>query len=245
MNLKRFIDICFSLRTTLWLLGVVLVMFFAGAVIMPGRKEFQEIHAMPMFQWLEKQPLGITWWLWCLIGVLSFLTLNTLFCSIESLIKKRKVTRWLLLISPQIIHAGFLCILLAHLLSAVGSSQTFMVAGEGSLVKLSDDNAYLKIEDIKVLTDTQGYMADWEVKVTYLFNDRPVYGDSIRPNKPSLRKGLNIIVKDLRKFPHKAVLLQMSREPGAFWALLGGMLTITGTVILIILRIKTEKGLSA
>ncbi len=242
MNLFRHvIGFFFSLRTTLWLLGLILGLLFAGALVMPGKEEFQSIHSIPMFEWLIKQPLTVTWWLWGLMGILTVLAVNTLFCSIESIVKKRKVTQWLLLISPQIIHIGFLFILLAHLLSAIGSAQTFSVAGEGSLLKISEDNTILLVKDISIYSGAEGYITGWEVKVEYFLNNKLLFADEIRPNEPSIRKGLNINVKDLRFRPHKAILLQINREPGAFWALAGGILFMVGIFILIILRVKMER----
>ena len=162
--LKRFTGFFFSLRTTMWLLGVLVIMFFAGAFIMPAHKEFETIHSMPMFEWLKVQPVAVTWWLWSAIGMLALLAVNTLFCSVESIIKKRKVTQWLLLISPQIIHIGFLFMLLAHLLSAEGSYQNFTVAMEGNMFRISDD-AVLKIKDINIQLDNNGYINDWKVGI--------------------------------------------------------------------------------
>lgn len=142
--LKHLANFFFSLRTTLWLLGLMLALMLAGAFIMPAQQEFETIPSTPMLEWLKIQPIAITWWLWSLIGVLTVLTVNTLFCSVESIMKKRKVTRWLLLISPQIIHVGFIFMLFAHLMSATGSYQKFAVAQEGSMFRISDD-AVLKL----------------------------------------------------------------------------------------------------
>jgi len=130
----------------------MLALMLAGAFIMPSQKEFETIHSTPMFEWLKIQPIAITWWLWSLIGVLTLLTVNTLFCSVESIIKKRKVTRWPLLISPQIIHIGFLFMLFAHLMSAIGSYQKFAVVQEGSMLRISD-NVVLKVKDINIQSD--------------------------------------------------------------------------------------------
>jgi hypothetical protein len=65
--------------------------------------------------------------------------------------------------------------------------------------------------------------------------------DIIRPNNPSAQKGFNINVKDLRPYPDEAVLLQINREPGALWALIGGILFMVGIIILIVLKIKIER----
>jgi uncharacterized membrane protein YphA (DoxX/SURF4 family) len=237
--LKYIIDFFFSLRTTLWILGLLLLLFLAGAFIMPGRQAFQTLHFVPLFEWLQKQPLELTWWLWGLIGILVIFTINTLFCSIESIVKKRKGTHWLLLISPQIIHIGFLFVLLAHLLSAISASQELVVAREGSSVKIY--NTILKIKDINIRLDYYGYITDWEVSVEYQVEGKTFKKDIIKPNNPSIQMGLNINIKDLRPYPVKAVLLQINRDPGAIWALVGGIMFMIGIVTLIILKIKIER----
>lgn len=207
---------------------------------MPGTQEFQEIHSIPLFDWLQTEPLKITWWLWGLTGILAILALNTIFCSIESIVRKRKVTQWLLLISPQIIHIGFLFMIFAHLLSAIGASQELAVVREGSLVKISA-NTLLKIEDININIDYYGYITGWAISVEYLSDGKTFKKDIIKPNNPSVHMGFNINVKDLRAYPVEAVLLQINKEPGALWALIGGVLFMAGIVTLIILKIKVER----
>jgi hypothetical protein len=229
-----------SLRTTIWLVVLLIAVFFAGALIVPFRREFQLINSIPFFQWLKEQPLDLTWWLWSSIVILSVIALNTVFCSIESLVNKRRVTQWLLLISPQIIHIGFLFILMAHLLSALGGFKGQASVMEGSVIKISDDYT-LKVKDIKISADTAGYIRDWGVNIEYKKDGRTVRSDRLRPNDPSVQMGFNVNVKDLRLFPYKAALLLISREPGAVWALTGGILFMVGMVILVILKIKTEK----
>lgn len=239
--LKNIIEFFLSLRTTIWLLCILIAVLFAGAFIMPARGEFQTIHSMPLFDWLREQSAGITWWLWCAVGILGFLTISTIACSIESIIKKRKGTQWLLLISPQVIHIGFLFILLAHLLSSTGGFMGNAVAREGTILKMPQDDLVLHIKNISLDIDPYGYLRNWHVDVEYISGQDAVIIDKIKPNKPSLKEGFNINVKDLQAFPQKAVLLQVSREPGAIWALIGGILFLAGTLTLIILKIKIEK----
>jgi len=238
--LRHIADFFFSLRTTLWLLGLMLVMMLAGAFIMPGSAAFQDLHAMPLLAWIKDQPLATTWWLWAVLGILSVMALNTLFCSIESLVRKRKVTQWLLLISPQIIHIGFLLILLAHLLSGIGAYQQIVPASEGTLLQLSGTDTMLRVKNIAIRLDYYGSISDWAVTVEYRSGDRVLQQDIIKPNVPSVFQGLNVNVKNLRPFP-AAVLLQLNREPGAVWALIGGIVFMIGIVTLIALKIRIEK----
>lgn len=238
--LNYILNFFLSLKTALWSLGLLLALFFAGALIMPGRQEFELLHSVPFFTWIQQQPGGITWWLWGSISVLLVLALNTLFCSFESIIKKRRVTHWLLLVSPQVIHIGFLFMLLAHLLSGAGSSQGFANAVEGSTLTFSD-NTVMKVNNIRIDMDDRGYMADWSVDVEYLSDGKTFRRDTIRPNNPSILAGFNINVKDLRHSPRRTVLLQVNREPGALWALIGGVLFMIGNVTLLMLRVRMEK----
>ena len=237
--LRRIYGFFISLRTAIWSMGLLIALFLAGAFIMPVRPEFRTIHAAPLLIWLKGQPLGITWWLWISIGLLAVLAVNTLLCSIESVIKKRKAAQWPLLISPQIIHIGFLFILLAHLLSSTGSAQGMAVAREGDSFGMPDGKTILHIRDINMSISPGGDITDWAVDIEYLSQDSALM-DTIKPNSPSLHEGLNINVKDLRAFPEKAVLLQVSKDPGAPWALAGGVLFMAGIMILVALKTKAE-----
>lgn len=238
---KYIADILFSIRTTLWSLWLLIAMLLAGAFVMPAKEEFQTIHSMPLFDWLLEQDLSITWWLWASIAVLILLTLNTFFCSVQSVLKKRGVSHFLLLLSPQIIHIAFLFMLFAHLLSSYGGFKEMIVAGEGAAFQLNKDGVLLVIEGIEISADPAGYMSDWSINIAYASGEKLIRKDIIRPNSPSLYEDFNINVKDLRAFPQKAALIQISREPGALWALAGGVLFMTGIITLVILRIKTSR----
>ncbi len=238
--IKYILNFFLSLGTTLWSLGLLLVLFFVGAFIMPGNKAFQQLHSIPLIDWIQKQPVQDIWWLWGIFGVLAVIAVNTLFCSVESIIKKRKVTHWLLLISPQIIHIGFLFMLLAHLLSAFGASQRNANVMEGSRLSISSDTI-LKVDNIDIDVDYYGYVTDWKVDVTYISGNAILQSDRIMPNTPSVFKGFNVNIRNLKPYPKKIALLQLNREPGAMWALAGGIFFIIGIVILIALKRKIDR----
>ncbi len=131
--------------------------------------------------------------------------------------------------------------LFAHLLSAIGASQKLVVAIEGSQLKISEDNTVMKIKDINIRLDYYGYISDWEVDIEYMTDSKTFQKDTIKPNNPSIQMGFNINVKDLRPYPREAVLIQINKEPGAFWALVGGILFMIGILTLILLKIKMGK----
>ena len=237
---RAVIEFFVSLKTSLWLLCLVIVLLLSGAFIMPGEKAFQSIHFMPLLDWMRQQPVKSTWWLWASMGLLIVLAANTLLCSIDSIAKKRKITQWMLLISPQIVHIGFLFMLIAHLSSAVGGFKTFAVGAEGTSLAMPD-NSVLQIKGISISLDSYGYLYDWAVDVEYRDNGQVLKKERILPNKPVFLKGVGVYVKDLRAFPNKMVLLEVSREPGAIWALVGGILFMTGTIALLVLKMKRDE----
>jgi cytochrome c biogenesis protein ResB len=230
----------FSLRTAIWLLITLLLLLLFGSILMPLKEEFQSMTMLPLFQWMTANPVRITWWLWAAVLVLSLLTANTLLCSIESVLKKRGARNWLLVISPQVIHIGFLFILLAHLLSSYGSFKGMAYAGEGTVLRLPNGLNVL-FREIKADVDPAGFVEDWSAKISYYRGNREVATSVIRPNEPSFEEGLGIYVKTVRMEPFRAALIEVSREPGAPWALAGGILFIAGMATLLILKIRMEE----
>ena len=228
-----------SLKTSLWLLCLVLVVLLAGAVSIPGENAFQSVHSMPLLEWMREQPVKSTWWLWASMGLLLVLSANTLVCSIDSIVKKRKVVQWMLLISPQIVHIGFLFMLVAHLSSAAGAFKIFAAGTEGTPLEMPD-NSVLQIKAIAMSFDSYGYLSDWAVDVEW-YNGQVMKQDRLMPNKPMFHEGVGVYVKDLRAFPSKMVLLELSREPGAVWALVGSIFFMTGMIALLVLKMKREK----
>jgi hypothetical protein len=235
-NVYRFF---LSLKTAIWLLLALLLMLLFGSLIMPSRQEFSSMNFMPLFDWMNENPAGVTWWLYGSIILLSLLTANTIICSLESLIKKGQKKNWLLIISPQIMHIGFLFVLLAHLLSSSGGFKGNAVAYEGTSLTLPND-LILLVKNIDVDIDFRGYIKDWKADIEYLSDGKKIKEDFLKPNVPSFYKGLGIYLKDIQPYPMKVILLEVSIEPGAVWALIGGMLFMLGTITLLISKVKKE-----
>lgn len=238
--LKKTYNFFLSVRTAIWLLFTVLCLLFFGAIVMPVQKEYQALHEMPLFMWMAEYPVSVTWWLWAVIAVLGLLTANTLFCSVESVLRKREAKQWLLIISPQVIHIGFLFILLAHLLSSYGGFKGTAVAYRESVFQLSN-GLEVKFNDVRASIAPEGYIKDWTADISYFRDGSYLASDVIKPNAPSFRDGLGIYVKEVQIAPFPVALIEVSREPGAVWALLGGILFLAGMIILLALKIKREE----
>ncbi len=237
---RKVIRVFVSLRTAIWLLLALLCILLYGSFLMPLREEFQGLQMAPLFQWLEESPAGVTWWLWAAIGVLSLLTANTLFCSVESIIKKRDARNMLLMLSPQVIHIGFLFVLLGHLLSSYGSFKGMAYVSQGTVLQLPNNESVV-FDEIHTEAGPSGYITDWSAGIRYLKEGRFLETDMIGPNNPSFRGGFGLYIKtvDFRPFP--VALVELSRDPGAIWALVGGVLFLAGMTSLLALKIRRER----
>src|SRR5512146_2680502 len=119
-----------SLKTTVWTLLALVCLFFIGSYLMPVHRDvFSGMNDDILFRWVKNTAqahLWSTWWLFAAFAGLVLLTLNTLVCSFQAVMGKWTRRDFLLRISPQIIHLGFLFILLAHL---VGAGWGYKIAG--------------------------------------------------------------------------------------------------------------------
>ncbi len=229
-----------SLRTAIWLLMALLCLLLYGSFVMPVNEEFQTLQTLPLFQWMTENSPGITWWLWAALAVISLLTANTLLCSIESVLKKKSARQWMLVISPQVVHIGFLFILFAHLLSGYGSFRGTAVVYEKQGLRLPNGNDML-LRKINVDMDQAGYIKDWTSDVEYFKEGASLGTDRIGPNSPSFQDGLGIYIKNVQSQPYPAAMVEVSREPGAVWALIGGILFMAGMTTLLLVKIKKEE----
>ncbi|MGC2062571.1 MAG: cytochrome c biogenesis protein ResB [Thermodesulfovibrionales bacterium] len=240
--IRAILDFFISLRTAIWLSFSLIFLLFAGGFIMPAREEFQSLHTTPLFAWLGDNDPRVTWWLYGSLFVLSLLAANTLVCSVESLIRKRSARTWLLTISPQVIHIGFLFILLAHLLSSYDSFQGMAMVREGEQLPLPN-GVTVVIDGIHADIDPRGYINEWSADVRYVQNvrgEQSAAGGTIRPNEPLFYGGFGLYIKTVKFQPYPTALIQVSRDPGALYALIGGILFLIGMTTLLMLKIRRE-----
>ncbi len=238
--IRKILGLFISLRTAIWLLIALICLLLFGSLVMPNNEEFLALHTVALFDWMQEMPTSITWWLWTCIAVLSLLTANTLVCSIESLVRKRESRQWLLIISPQVMHIGFLFILLAHLLSSYGSFKAITYAYQNSVFQLPN-NLEVRFNKLNANVDAMEYVKDWSAEIEYFKDGKTLSLDRILPNSPSFKEGLGIYIKTLKFDPFPVAMIEVSREPGAPWALVGGILFILGMVTLLFLKIRQEE----
>lgn len=240
MVVKKILGFFISLRTAIWLLIALICLLLFGSLVMPNHQDFLALHTVALFPWMQEMPMSITWWLWACLALLSLLTANTLVCSVESIIRKRESRQWLLIISPQVMHIGFLFILLAHLLSSYGSFKAITYAYQDSVFQLPN-NLEVRFNSVRADVDAEGYVKDWSADIEYSKGGNTVSRDRILPNSPSFKDGIGIYIKTVKVAPFPVAMIEVSREPGAPWALAGGIFFMAGMTTLLFLKIRQEE----
>ncbi|MFZ2948758.1 MAG: hypothetical protein WA003_04675, partial [Desulfuromonadaceae bacterium] len=181
-----------SLELCLGLLALVCVCMAAGSFNLSGEYA-AAINGMPLLTWLREVPLPVSWWLWVTVVLLALLALNTTLCSAETLWSRWGRGGWTALLAPQLIHAGFLLIVLAHLLSATGASHTALEVGEMTLARLPDGSRF-GVASISVATTPEGMPTGFSGGLVPDLN-RPAERVVISPNRPWFSNGFGVYIK--------------------------------------------------
>jgi hypothetical protein len=235
--LGKIIDFLKSLTTGIFALTMLLLVMTIGSFTMLGTGGYETLNSLPLFLWLRETTIGNSWWLILSLACLGVIALNTVLCSIESLLKKSPAKNLLIKISPQIIHAGFLLILTAHLMSAADSFRSMGPVAEQNAVALSD-RAEAHFSDIEASQDSSGFIHGLYSTVTIYENGTYLSRSRIFPNHPAFYEGIGIYLKDARMYPSPAALIEISYDRGAPWALAGGIVFLVGNTLLVLLKLR-------
>ena len=230
-----------SLKTAVWLLTGLICVFFLGSYLMPA---YRDVHGAMndrlLFEWVGQVAVDHPWvtgWFFLALAALMLLTINTIVCSIQAVRGKWSREDFLLRISPQVVHAAFLVILLAHLLGAGWGYRISGMLPEGGYGRLPDGRV-LQLRAIHIQGDPYGYMRDWSADVAVYDNDREIAAGVLGPNAPLFTGGAGIYLKSFELRPSPMALLLVTKDPGAVWALAGSILFMIGTVIVLFLKWK-------
>jgi hypothetical protein len=222
-----------SLTLGLWLLGGVCLLLAVGS-FSGGGAEGSSINDLPLFQWLRETPPAVSWWLWAAIALLALLALNTVLCSIESVRMKYRRGNFFVLIAPQVMHAGFLLIVLAHLFSARGGYKQVMPVQEGGVITCPDGSR-VQVTNLAAVMGPMGFPVDYSAELRAITGGREVAA-TVSPNHPFFYKGSGFYLKEVAFEPYRAALIEIHREPGAGVALAGALLFTVGNVVLLAVR---------
>ena len=223
--IRKIHDILASLNVGLWLMAGVTTLLAIGSFVI-GPEENARLNSMPLFDWLTGVPFVVGWWLWLTVVLLAGLGLNTVLCSIQSLRKSVGLPGLLRRLAPQVMHAGFLLIVLAHLVSSIGGLKEGLQVREGDVVNLPREQVLIQRLDAQV--GAGGYVTDFSVTAVDTHGRNAV----IRSNEPYFSQGFGLYVKHLELYPVKYAVMELHREPGAGLALAGALLFVVGNLAL-------------
>lgn len=234
--------ICISLELCLGLLALTCVTMGVGSFRLSGEYA-AAINAIPLLSWLRETPTGASWWLWLTVALLALLVVNTVSCSTATV-----TTRWdrsgiVPLMAPQLMHAGFLLIVAAHLQSASGSFMEQLVVTEGSLAHLPNGTPFA-INGIRLDMSPQGMPAGFSSELLTDLNNPAAGRVTISPNHPWLSDGVGVYIKQAEASPYPRALLEIHHEPGAGMALAGALLFTAGNLLVLCLRARTRENMA-
>ena len=233
-----------SLKTTTWTLLALIVLFFVGSYMMPVYRDvFGPMNSSILLQWaveIGSRRFTLTWWFFGSVSALVLLTINTIACSIQAVKGRWTCEDLLLRISPQVIHIGFLFILLSHLIGALNGYRMSGILPEGSFGRLPEGRA-IYLREVHTKVDDAGYLTDWSAEI-YLFeyNERVMVG-IIGPNRPLFYKGTGVYLKNIGLEAGNSAVIMVNKDPGAVWALVGAVVFMIGSVLLLTLKWKKTR----
>ncbi len=240
-RLNKMKNFFLSLKTTVWILLGLICVFFLGSYLMPA---YRDVHGgmndRLLFQWVGQNALDHPWetsWFFASLAGLVLLTINTIVCSVQAIKGKWSREDFLLRIAPQVVHLGFLCILLAHLL---GAGWGYRISGMLPVEAYANlpDNRSLYLNDLRPLVDDYGNLKDWAAEILIFENGQRVAAGALGPNTPLFYKGMGVYLKSFELQDRPAAFLMVNRDPGAIWALGGSILFMIGTTVILTLKWK-------
>lgn len=231
-----------SLKTSVWTLLALICLLFIGSSMMPVHREiFGPMNERLLFHWIgdvAAENMWFTWWFFAALAALVLLTINTLVCSFQAIKGRWSRSDFFLRVSPQVVHMGFLFILLAHLLGAGWGYKLSGMMPEGMMATGLPENRSLYLRELRAETDASGFPKGWSAEVYLFENSQRVKIGALGPNEPLFYNGMGIYLKSFELQPRPVALLLVAKDPGALWALAGGILFIVGSVTLLVLKWK-------
>jgi hypothetical protein len=229
--IKKVYSLLTSLELANWLLGGVMILLATGSFVCDARSG---INNMSLLSWLAEVPLRMSWWMWGTLGLLTLLVLNTALCSLESLRAKWLHGSFLVRIAPQLMHLGFLFIVLAHLFSAYGGFKDGGLVQEGGSFTFPDGSKVV-ITRLEMQMGRMGMPLDFSGTLRHL-TDSGERNTVFSPNHPYFYKGFGVYLKQVEPLPVLTAIVEIHREPGAGLALFGALLFTIANIMLIWLR---------
>lgn len=145
--MKRLLEVTGDLRLAFWLILAAGAVMWIGSIY--SSVNFSLINSMngvPLSSWFTSKGIAnitVTWWIPAMFFVFFLLGINTIACTINrmsGLIPRRKILgreKFLVLISPSVIHILFIIMLAGHFMSFTAIMQEKISVDEGQKIYVS------------------------------------------------------------------------------------------------------------
>ncbi len=213
-----------SIKLTIILTYLIVINTIIGSFILLNSSEgYSGIDHTLLVNWLLKSPTSASWWIFSLIILLFFFSLNTVFCTydrLSSLIKAwrgkglSKEAEELSLVSediekkgvrlktflPYLVHIGFLIALFGHLVGSLfGFKGGEIRATTGEIVQIKESkNLAIKIGDLHMKLAKEGYPEEMSGEITLMKNRKAVKGKKIGVNSPLIYGNVAVYIKNVQ-----------------------------------------------
>jgi len=158
--IKRIWNFAGSLRVTFWLCLAAAVWFLCGNIWAggDGYSIITKLNRMRLQDWMAAHYLdsfAFVWWMVPLLATLFFLGINTAVCTINrmaALVPRRRempFKRFLVLLSPSLIHALFFIVVLGHLVTFTLGEWNTVAVSEGGKVAISPSSPEMTVASIE------------------------------------------------------------------------------------------------
>lgn len=224
--IKALLDFLLSIKTAFGLFLICIALCLIGSIVLPANLAFfSGIDDTPLFRWLsETGHAGLTWWIYAFVAAMAVLALSTVACTIEALLSRALRLNLALRLPTQVMHLGVLLVMLGHLLTAWIGTRVDVPVTKGADAVVTEGVA-LRLMDVRTRTDENGYDTDWEADI-----EADGIKGTLRPARPMGVHGAGLYLKSVTMLKGEAptALIGVARDPGAAWALLGGLLVSAG-----------------
>ena len=216
--MKRVLEFAGDLRFAFWLiLSAGAVMWIGSIYSTMNYTLINSLNGVPLAGWFGAQGmenLSVTWWIPVLFLIFALLGINTMACTVNrvmTLLPRRKaigLKRFLVLISPSVIHILFILMLAGHLFSFTAVTQQRIPVARGDKIQIRGAGS------IEVKSIRHEYFPDSSLLSQRI---RQVYVDFITENEdgvnsyktafmePVFIKG-NIIILDMEKKKQEQII---------------------------------------
>ena len=222
-----------SIKTSLWLTGISIVIFLIGSVYIPRNLDvFSGINETPLFKWLSQNAgdLDKLLWIYILLVLMLLICINMFVCAIDTIMRKISWKVLVEVLSPQILHIGVMFVLFGHLISASTGYKQDIPMDMNTTLAIKGFN--VSIHNIEFLKKQDEDSTRWRIHLK--INDNL---HLLEPARPSFYKGVGFFTKSVEQKKMR-IIIGMVYDPGVLWEIIGAVVFVIGAFGIFYLRFR-------